>query len=162
MHNKSSLVLIYSSIFVAMMLMLLPVPIFGGWFRPSWVTLVLIFWVLAVPAQVGIGTAWIVGLMLDVITNVPFGVHAFTLVCISYFLIRFNKVINEQSYVIRTLIIFLLLVLAQFFVFFFQTLPWYSFAVWMCLLQASVDILIWLALAVILSACQRRAVRFAS
>ena len=40
-----------------------------GWldpFRPEWVALVLIYWCMAVPNRVGVGVAWIVGLLQEV------------------------------------------------------------------------------------------------
>ena len=39
-----------------------------GWLRPDWVALVILYWVMAVPQQVGMTTAWIAGVLVDSIT----------------------------------------------------------------------------------------------
>ena len=48
----------------AMMLIVLPLPRWIIWFRPEWVFMVLIFWMIAVPDRIGIGIAWMIGLLL--------------------------------------------------------------------------------------------------
>ncbi len=54
--------------------------------RPSWVMLVLSFWVLYIPERVGLFWALIVGLMLDVILNTSMGLHGFALAITTFIL----------------------------------------------------------------------------
>ena len=46
------------------------VPAGPGWqsYSPDWVSLVLIYWCFATPGKVGIGSAWLVGLLMDVVS----------------------------------------------------------------------------------------------
>ena len=41
-----------------------------GWqnYAPDWVSLVLIYWCFAIPGKVGLGSAWLTGLLLDVVS----------------------------------------------------------------------------------------------
>ena len=54
------------TLFVAFMLTIMPLPEWAIEFRPDWVTLVLVYWAMALPARVGVTIAWFAGLMLDV------------------------------------------------------------------------------------------------
>ncbi len=60
------------------------VPIELGYLRPEWVTLVLIYWVIALPHRVGIIAAWIVGLVMDVLLASLLGQHAIAFVLVAY------------------------------------------------------------------------------
>ncbi len=44
--------------------------------RPDWVTLVLFYWCLRLPSSIGVGSGWLVGLMLDLMNYTVFGQHA--------------------------------------------------------------------------------------
>jgi len=45
-------------------------------FRPDFVALVLLYWCIQEPRYVGVGTAWVVGLLMDVAEATLFGQHA--------------------------------------------------------------------------------------
>lgn len=72
------------SFFVAYLLAIVPFP---GWamdYRPEWVPMVLIYWVMALPYRIGIGSAWFVGLILDILEGSILGLNAMALVIIAY------------------------------------------------------------------------------
>lgn len=52
--------------------------------RPCWVALVLIYWVMAIPHRVGVTSAWLAGLFLDVVQGTVLGQNAFALALIAY------------------------------------------------------------------------------
>ena len=62
----------------------LPLPRVFDWARPEWVAMVLIFWVLMLPHRIGMGTAFFVGLALDLIKGSVLGLSALSLVTIAY------------------------------------------------------------------------------
>jgi len=64
------------SIVAALMLTIWPLPAAVEPFRPDWTALVLIYWVMAMPHRVNVGTAWCAGLALDVLTGSLLGQHA--------------------------------------------------------------------------------------
>ena len=72
------------SFMVALWLSVLPMPHWLQWARPEWVTLVLIYWVIALPSRVGMTVAFIVGLVLDVLEGAILGQHALALVVVAY------------------------------------------------------------------------------
>ena len=56
------------------------VPAGPGWqnYSPDWVSLVLIYWCFAIPGKIGIGSAWLVGLLMDVVSFGLLGRYAFS------------------------------------------------------------------------------------
>ncbi len=63
---------------VAMLLTVIPYPDWMRFAVPQWVTLVLLYWCLAIPDRIGVGTGWLVGLVLDLLLHTLFGIHAVT------------------------------------------------------------------------------------
>ena len=55
-----------------------------GFLRPDWVLLVLIYWVIALPHRVGVMTAWVIGLMVDVLLGSLLGQHALIFLLVAY------------------------------------------------------------------------------
>jgi len=53
-------------------------------YRPEWVPMVLIYWIMALPYRVGIGWAWLVGIVLDILEGSTLGLNAMSLVIIAY------------------------------------------------------------------------------
>lgn len=76
------------SLVIAMGLRILPLP--APWFvlNPDWVALFLIYWTLALPERVGMGTAWLTGLFADVLTGRLLGQHGLAYAIIAYLILR--------------------------------------------------------------------------
>lgn len=72
------------SLVVAYVLAIVPLPEWLVQWRPAWVALVVIYWVIAQPHRFGVVTAWLVGLMLDVLVNNTLGHNALALAVIAY------------------------------------------------------------------------------
>ena len=64
---------------VAFLLMVVPLPFVLTWLRPDWVSLVLIYWAMALPHRVGIVVAFSVGLLQDALQGSTLGQNALTL-----------------------------------------------------------------------------------
>ena len=69
---------------VAFMLAVIPLPHTMLWARPEWVTLVLIYWVIALPQRIGILTSFLVGLLLDSLEGAVLGQNALSLSVVAY------------------------------------------------------------------------------
>ncbi len=80
-----------SSLVVAMALRILPLP--HDWFilNPDWIALFLIYWTMALPDRVGVGTAWLTGLFADVLTGRMLGQHAVAYSVIAYLSLRWYR-----------------------------------------------------------------------
>jgi len=68
----------------------MPIPVWAKNFRPQWVTLVLIYWCLAMPQRVNIGTAWIVGIVQDILGGSFLGQHALVLSVVAFATIKLH------------------------------------------------------------------------
>lgn len=72
------------SLVVGLLLSVLPLPPLLQDWRPEWLKLVVIFWVMNAPMVAGIWLAVFSGLLLDVLLAVPLGLNASSLVFIVY------------------------------------------------------------------------------
>jgi len=75
---------IFLTFFIAYLLAIVPFPEWAMNFRPEWVPMVLIYWVMALPYRVGIGVAWCSGLVLDILEGSALGLNAMGMVVIAY------------------------------------------------------------------------------
>jgi rod shape-determining protein MreD len=78
------------TLFVAMILTIIPLPGVIEPLRPYWVALVLIFWCLETQGIITLGAAFLLGIILDLLTGSLLGMHALGLVIITYLVTRFR------------------------------------------------------------------------
>lgn len=76
------------TLLAALMLDSVPLPAAVAQFRPDFATLLLIYWILATPRLVGIGSAWVVGVLQDVLGGGWLGLHALAKSAIAYITLR--------------------------------------------------------------------------
>ncbi len=69
---------------VAFVMFALPVGEEWKSYMPAWVTLVLIYWCLATPEKITLGTGWLIGLGLDILAFGLLGRYALTKTLITY------------------------------------------------------------------------------
>lgn len=75
---------IITSLLVALWLAIVPLPDWAAWVRPEWTAMVLLYWTVALPNRVGIGVAWLCGVLLDLLEGSVLGQHAFALAVMTY------------------------------------------------------------------------------
>jgi len=78
------------SLAVAALLMLFPLPAVLLPLRPYWVALALIFWCLETQDLISLDAAFLIGLLLDLLTGSLLGMHALELVVLVYLVKRFR------------------------------------------------------------------------
>ncbi len=76
---------------IALMLMIMPLPDWARPYRPEWPALAIIYWCMAMPKNVGVGIAWMLGLCVDVIQGALLGQHALGFAITAYIAIRFHQ-----------------------------------------------------------------------
>jgi rod shape-determining protein MreD len=81
---------IITSLLVAMVLSIVPLPEILEPLRPYWVALVLIFWSLETQGIITLGAAFLLGLGLDLLSGSLLGMHALGLVVMTYLVTRFR------------------------------------------------------------------------
>ena len=103
-------VVILLSFCVALILMILPLPEWARPFRPQWVTLTLIYWTLAVPDRVGVGSGFLAGIALDVMSGALLGQNALGFSVVAYASVKLHQRVRlfplwQQSLVVLALLI---------------------------------------------------------
>ncbi|GJM10338.1 MAG: rod shape-determining protein MreD [Lysobacteraceae bacterium] len=78
------------SLLLAFVLTLVPLPDAIEWARPQLVALVIIYWSLEAPESIGMGTAFLIGIVHDVSVNSLVGQHALGFVIIAWIVGRFR------------------------------------------------------------------------
>ena len=121
-NMQSNWFVIPVSFVLAFMLTLLPMPGWAVWLRPAWVLMVLIFWAMSAPERVNVGTAWIIGIILDVLLGSLLGEHAFALTIVTYIVVRMYSRLRMFPLIQQGLSIFLLVFLYQFILFLYSRL----------------------------------------
>ncbi len=89
-------------------------PAWLGWLRPAWVPLVLFYWVMAVPHRVGLISAWLLGLLLDVLQGEPLGLNAMLLASITFVAWRLYERLRMYAGLQHSLLLFFLLLATEF------------------------------------------------
>ncbi len=79
------------SFVAALILAMIPLPPLLQSVRPEFMTIVLIYWCIALPNRVGVGIGWIAGLVMDVATDTLLGQHALTFALIAYLAIKLHQ-----------------------------------------------------------------------
>lgn len=79
-----SLWVIFLTFFIGYLLAIVPMPPWAMSYRPEWVSLVLIYWVMALPYRIGIGTAWFAGLLMDILEGSILGLNGLVFAILAY------------------------------------------------------------------------------
>jgi rod shape-determining protein MreD len=110
---SKSVRIIILSIIGAFMLAIMPLPDWAIEFRPDWVALALIYWIIAAPDKIGLTAAWFAGLLLDVSYGTLMGQHAVGMVLIAYVIQLQQQRLRVASLLQQAIVIFFLLLLKQ-------------------------------------------------
>lgn len=90
---------------VALVMELAPWPLGFQAFKPSWLILVLLYWVLAIPNKVNIGFAFLLGVIWGVVLGSPLGIHALVLSIAFYFIAKNHLVLRNLSLWFQSLLV---------------------------------------------------------
>ncbi|MGB5540705.1 MAG: rod shape-determining protein MreD [Gammaproteobacteria bacterium] len=98
---------------VALLLTIMPLPEWARYLRPDWVGLVLIYWCMAVPERVGVGSGWFAGLLVDLLTGAVLGQHALALAVVAFLTMKFHQRVRLFPILQQAFTVLVLLVLHQ-------------------------------------------------
>lgn len=105
--------LIPATFIVALMLVMAPLPRIIEPLRPDWVTLVALYWAIALPERFGLAVAWIAGLLLDVSQGALLGQHALGVVLVTAIALRSHQRMRLSPLTQQAAFVTLLLLLKQ-------------------------------------------------
>ena len=105
------------SFMLGLMLTIMPLPDSIRPFRPDWLALLLIFWAMQLPRAWSVGSAWIIGIVLDVSYGTLLGQHALALCFVVFVTVRFHLLMRVFPLSQLSLTVFALLAMYQFLLF---------------------------------------------
>jgi rod shape-determining protein MreD len=148
--------IIFLTLFIALILMILPLPHWAESFRPAWLLLVVLYWVIKLPHRVNVGIAWLLGIMLDVLQGTLLGENALCFSLLAYFAYRMCRQIRLFSLPMQSLVMFAFLMLNQILLFWFQGMQG-EIVTWKWFFGAGiVSALIWPWIFIVLTDCVKR------
>lgn len=105
------------SLVFGLMLAIAPLPEWAESFRPNWVALTLIYWAMTLPQSYSVGTAWVIGLILDVAQGTLLGQNALALAFVIFITVKFHLQLRVFPTSQMTATVFALLATYQFILF---------------------------------------------
>jgi rod shape-determining protein MreD len=117
MRTSGRVGLIYLSLFIALLLTVMPMPQVVKLARPDWSLLVLMYWTMALPHRVSVGTACFVGFIVDVLVGTVLGVNALAFAVVIFVVAQHHLKIRNFSVLQQALLLGLLLAMYQLLLF---------------------------------------------
>jgi rod shape-determining protein MreD len=114
-----------------------------GWLRPAWLAMVVFYWVMELPHRLGLISAWVIGLLLDVLYADPLGLNGFLLAAITYVVWRFYERLRMYSIVQQCVVVFLLVLATESLRIVVQDVAWSRGWSWGVILPALMSMLTW-------------------
>lgn len=116
----------------ALILEIVPLPLWAMYLRPEFLLVVMIYWALGMPYRIGLGTVWLFGLVADLLHNNLLGERALLITLIVFLVIKLHARIQLFPLGQQMLIVFLWVLLfqsIQFLIFYIlgHSLPGYSY-----------------------------------
>lgn len=155
-RTRGAVVGIWLTLIVAMGLEIvaLPQPLVS--FRPDWVALVVAYWSMALPRRFGPGSAWIFGLLLDVLSGTLLGQHAMALAVLSYLSIRVHQRVRVYPLLQQAISIGIMLGVYRLLILWVYGITGHAPGTWAYWFPLGTDILIWPAVFVLLRGFRRK------
>lgn len=89
--RSPSRLLVYITLFIGLLCQLFPWTGQGIILRPDFMLIVLLYWLLRAPYLCNIGTAWVVGIVMDLATGSLFGQHALAFTLTAFIALSFQR-----------------------------------------------------------------------
>lgn len=106
--------IIPTSLVIALLLSIVPLPEWGRYVRPDWVAMIAIFWSIGLPRLFSVGSAWGCGLAIDVLHSSLLGQNALSLAIVVYISSRMHLQFMSAPVIQQAVFVTLLLLIKQF------------------------------------------------
>jgi rod shape-determining protein MreD len=148
---------IFGSFLIAVMLAIMPLPDWAKPYRPEWVPLVLIYWSMALPTLVGVGIAWLLGLIVDAAQGTLLGEHALGFAVTAYISIYLHQRIRVFPLAQQALAVGFILLPSMSLLLWVKGIRGESPNTWLYWMPLFTSILLWPWVFVLLRALRRQA-----
>lgn len=108
---------IYVTLFIGLVLSVWPLPEPLRPFWPAWPALILIYWGMALPHRINVGSFWAIGLLLDVLKGALLGEHAVALAVLAFVTSQWHLQVRVFPVHQQVLVVAMLLALYEFLLF---------------------------------------------
>jgi rod shape-determining protein MreD len=139
---------VYVTLFVALALSYIPTGRLPG--VPDWVAVVLAFWCIREPMRIGMGAAFIFGILVDIGHGAAMGQHALAYVVLAYFTTSVSRRVLWFPPLQQALHVLPLLLLAQLIMVVVRLLGGAEFPGWWYFGSSLTGALLWLPLSLVL------------
>lgn len=150
------IVVLVVSLMLALLVSIYPLSPAHSVYRPELLCLVVVYWVLNGPHQLGVGVAWCVGLIQDVVEDGVWGGHALALALVAYIALMSYRRLRTYSMTQQAFWIFVFVGIHQLFVNWIQGLNGYAAPARYLVISAAVSAACWPLLVLVLREVQRR------
>lgn len=141
--HPSKLKTIYFSLFIAFLCLLLPWSGTALALRPDFVLLVIIFWLIRAPNLCNVGTAWLMGLFVDLATGGLFGLYALAYTVTAFFAVYYQRRLVLFNHTQQLFYVFLLLITSQVMLLILKAFAGAQSLGWVYLLPSITGVLLW-------------------
>lgn len=142
-HNRVPASIIVSSFVLAMLLDFMPFPFEVFFWLPEFTALVLLYWALHKPQTVGIGIAFVVGLLVDIGTASLLGQHALAYMVMVFFIQHHQRQIVLYHYGFQAVVVLAALLCSQAVLAVVRLMHDQRFAEWPAFVGPFVGALLW-------------------
>lgn len=127
-----------------------------GWLRPGWILLVVFYWVMALPHRFGMISAWVTGLLVDVLYADPLGVNGFCLAALTFVTWSFYERFRMYSVAQQCVVVFVMVLSVEGVRMVVQSLARDGGFSWGIFLPALMSTLAWPLVAGVLGSVRRQ------
>jgi rod shape-determining protein MreD len=154
-NSANGLLVIVLTLVVALWLSIVPLPPWAQWGRPEFVAMVVLYWMMAMPERIGIGSAWLLGLVQDIVEGSVLGEHALALAVLAYLVLNLYQRMRMFTPLQQAAVIFVFIGMHQLLCHWVQALAGASSSSLLLLMPALISALLWPLLALLLRLLRR-------
>ncbi|WP_020207961.1 rod shape-determining protein MreD [Gilvimarinus chinensis] len=148
--------LVLTTLLLALLLDIYPLPFEYQIFRPQFVLLVVIFWIHIWPQSASMTLLLLLGVVQDLVIGSPLGQHPLMLTVVGYLCLRTYRRVRHFARWQAALWVFFLVVLAQLLAYWVQSLQGREFVAAEFMIPALASASVWPLMSLILDTLRRR------
>ncbi|MCX8660061.1 rod shape-determining protein MreD [Gilliamella sp. B2772] len=155
-NNRISILVIWLTLLIGLCVQIIPWSPEYNMFKPHLLMLIMAYWLIALPHRIGMGMAFLLGIILDLFSGSLLGIHAFIFSCLAYLLMFKFQLIRNLALWQQSIIIFAVSLCYNILVFLFQVSIYHTITISPLILVSSfVDGVLWIVIYLFLRLIRR-------